>query len=354
MTAASALRSLFVLLACASVQVAHASPADPEPRAAADATTQAVPPSQPQALVTVEVAPSYDDLVRQGIESHETGAFADAHAFLEQAHALAPNARTLRGMGVASFRGGFFARAVRELRAALTHPNKPLEAELRSGAEDVLKRAEAEVLLLSLSVTPGNATVAIDGTEPAHDFDLVLEPGSHTLRVVAEGYAERVISVYALRGFRDRMRVDLLPNASSLPAPGPTSATESSLIPREPPATVWHSHRFRMVTAWSAASLALASTATAVGLFMGAKERVDDIARACASHEAGGCSVAERDQRAQRKHLPAFERGISASIGIAAITAGTAIGMLTWDYLDNGRRIDLRVSATSVSYSQHF
>src|SRR5688572_4431416 len=58
---------------------------------------------------------AYERLVRDAISAHEAGQHAQARRLLVEAHALRPNARTLRGMGVAAFHTGQYVEAIAEL-----------------------------------------------------------------------------------------------------------------------------------------------------------------------------------------------------------------------------------------------
>jgi len=316
------------------------------------ATAWADEPLAPTTPIEPDAKSEYDVIVAQAIEAYANDDFAEAHALFERANALTPNARALRGMGVASFRANHFAAAVRELEAALSHPEKPLSDELRKDVEDVLGRAQAQVLILSLRVTPDDAQVSIDDAAPSTTRDaLVLEPGPHTLRFVADGFDERRIQVQALSGSRETLQVELVPHVAVVPAIDPTqvhagadvgNAAAASLDPQR-------GRRLRVLTMWSSAGLSLAAAGTAVGLFVGAQHRIDSVASACRKSDAGSCSFAERDRLLKSARVNSFERSINATIAIAAVAGATSLATLTWEYFENGRRLDVRLSATSVS-----
>jgi len=299
-----------------------------------------------------EAKSEYDLIVAQAIEAYAGDDFAEAHALFERANALAPNARALRGMGVASFRANHFATALRELEAALSHPEKPLGDELRKDVEDVLARAKAQVLILSLRITPDEAQVSVDSGEPITTRDaLVLDPGPHTLRFVADGFEERRIQVQALSGSRETLQVELVPHVVVKPALDPRKGRAASAVDDAAAYSLdpQQRHRLRVLTMWSTAGLSLAAVGTSVGLFLGAQHRIDSVASECRKSTAGSCSFAERDRLLKSARVTAFERSITASIAIAAVAGATSLATLTWEYFENGRRLDVRLSATSVS-----
>ncbi len=297
----------------------------------------------------------YDAAVREAIAAQSSGDFEGAHALFEQAHALKPNARTLRGMGVASFQGRNFVRAIRELDAALVHPEKPLDAELRRAVDDLRTRASAEVGIWMLRVEPSSALISIDqGAAQAHTEPLVLEPGSHQIAVAADGFVSQTLDITVRRGTREAMGVRLAPITTEQPeevaqaeADRAAEPTQNAPVADRPPSR--RPHRLRMIGFYTALSLSGAAAITATSVFWAGKKRVGAIAKECRSLDAGVCSLEERAALAQDAELKRFQRTTNASWGVAGSALGIAIGLFGWDYFASGLRIDLRVSNTDVS-----
>lgn len=131
----------------------------------------------------------YRDTIAEAVSEFEGGHFEEAFALFRQAHALIPNARTLRGMGMAAFEVRRYPDAVRDLSAALTERNRALTAEQRAEVQALLVRAQGFVGRFRISVTPSDAAVTLDGNplqlEP--DGSLMLQIGTYQLAASAPG-----------------------------------------------------------------------------------------------------------------------------------------------------------------------
>src|SRR5689334_12069641 len=68
----------------------------------------------------------YEALIEAALTEFGAGHWEEARALFRQAHASFPNARTLRGMGMASFELRDYPEALGELGAALTDDRRPL------------------------------------------------------------------------------------------------------------------------------------------------------------------------------------------------------------------------------------
>ncbi len=318
------------------------------------------PANEPDANVAATPA-SYQATVRAAIAAQATGDFDGAHALFKQANGLEPNARTLRGMGVASFQAMRFARALRELDAALVHPEKPLDAELRRAVEDLRVRASAEVGVWILRVEPPEARIAIDDGEPApSQRPLVLDPGLHQLALTAEGFVEQRIEISVMPGTRGPMavrlaKVDAGRDPNDQP-PVPAVLTElpeaaSGPVLRRP---VARAHRRRLIASWTMLSVAGAAGLTSGAFWVTGVVRINEIAKECRKQPGGKCTIAQREREWRAANISDLERNTTIGVsvaGAALVAAGTVLG---WDYFANGGRFDLRLSASSVSVQTRF
>jgi hypothetical protein len=107
----------------------------------------------------------------------------------ERAHALAPSARTLRGLGISAFELRHYVQAVRELEASLVDPRNPLTAEQRSEVNQAVARARRYVGTVSVRVRPERAMLLLDGVE-IKERELLLDVGDDRLTARAEGYRD--------------------------------------------------------------------------------------------------------------------------------------------------------------------
>lgn len=298
---------------------------------------------------------SYDELVGEAIVARDQGDLVRAHALFEAAHQLDGNARTLRGMAITSFQAGRYLRALHEIDAALRHPNKPLDATLRSSMAELRTRAEQQLAWLELTIEPAEAVPSalyVDELERERATSLryQLDPGEHTVRVAALGFVEASVRVQLAPGSDQRLAITLaresvaapavLP-APVLPTPArPPAATSPPAIPRNPR---------RLRTSIALLSLGALTGATAGALYLTGRARLSGIVDACRDQPSGGCLQTERAARIEDAHFPRLERAIRGLAGAGAIVGVTGIALLTRDLRE--RRRAVRVSLLPHGFS---
>src|SRR5215510_11512113 len=72
----------------------------------------------------------FDSLIGEAVREFAAENFVEARSLFERAHALEPNARTLRALGLCAFELKQYTQAASELDAALKDLRKPLTPEL--------------------------------------------------------------------------------------------------------------------------------------------------------------------------------------------------------------------------------
>jgi hypothetical protein len=145
--------------------------------------------------------PSYDQLLDQAVVAFDASDFARARSLFEQAFRLRPNARVLRGMGIAALRLERYSEAYRALSEALKHQVQPLTATQRDEATSLLSWMETTLASVRLHWTPAEPKeyeLLVDGSvlkEPS----IWLLPGSHRVAVHAAGFGavERTLMLAA-------------------------------------------------------------------------------------------------------------------------------------------------------------
>jgi hypothetical protein len=314
--------------------------------------------------------PSYEDLVREAIAAQAAGQFELAHDRFAEAHALSPNARTLRGMGVSSFQASHFARAIGELEGALTHPDKPLGSELVMAVEDLLARARTQVGIVTLSVAPRDADVFVDGEPDARGVDvpLVLDVGRHTLRFAAPMHRDQTLTVDVQLGSRQTAHVNLL-KLDAPPAPLPVPAQLAipervHTVVEQPALPAWaqseparRRHLMRTRAMWSSLGLSAAAGITAYGLRLGTLHRIDEIKRVCSNYHPEthtDCTVPDRNRQIEDAKIHMFEHSLTATSIIAGAALAAAVTLFTLDYFRIGRHVDVSVALDSVRVSGTF
>ena len=178
--------------------------------------------------------PGYRELVEEAVGEHRAGHFAEARALFARAHNIYPNARTLKGLGMAEFELRNYRESAQYLEASLASTVKPLTPELRAEAEQLLGRAKRFLGTVRVLVSPPNVQIMVDGaTAPfGPDGSVVLTAGDHTFDATAIGY-EPSRQVIKVNGGDDQTATFTLVPLPSQPGVSPPPAAAAP-----PPAAV--------------------------------------------------------------------------------------------------------------------
>ncbi len=291
----------------------------------------------------------YRALVSDAIAAQESGHYAEARELFLRADALAPSARTARGVGVCAFQAGDFVTAVLYLERSRTHPNNPLGDELRAAVTELLARASLHVGRVHLDVVPKDARVTVDQVS-RQERDLVLLPGRHVLVLDADGYLPQTIELDVTSG-TERLRIALAaippldPNgSSSTPPDSPglrvgsaargsgSSKTASESQPRGAPRLQPLPVRTRRlnVAMWAMVASTGALVVASAAIELTGQLRSRRIERAC---RRGTCTEAYVNQQTDSARLPQLGVALtltSVAALTAAVTAGSLWGARTW------------------------
>jgi hypothetical protein len=128
-------------------------------------------------------ASDYQRLVEQGLHEYGLGNFSEAKSFFAQAHALSPNARTLRGLGMSSYELRNYVEAINYFEQALDAAERPLTVQMRGEVTQLLKQARGFVSRLQITLEPSHAELRVDTRAAVKDEDgyVLIDPGSHEL-----------------------------------------------------------------------------------------------------------------------------------------------------------------------------
>jgi tetratricopeptide (TPR) repeat protein len=183
---------------------------------------------------------SYSETIKHAVTEYESGNWSEAHTLFSRAHELNPNARTWRGLGLASFELRHYLRAIEELGASLADTRKPLSAAQRGEVEGVLARAQQFLAVYRVSLDPPDAELRVDNqVARLEGGELRLDPGEYALVVRALGYQEQRTTLRAEAGTRADLPVVLVshaqiePEAVKAKEPPPSAAQPFA----EPPPT---------------------------------------------------------------------------------------------------------------------
>jgi tetratricopeptide (TPR) repeat protein len=208
----------------------------------------------------------YATTIDEAVEEATRGNFAEARALFARAHALYPNARTLRGLGMMAYELRLYGESISYYEQALLSRERPLDGALRADAEDQMERARRFVAELKLALTPPGARMSVDGRpiELSASAQVRLDPGPHTLLFDAPGYRSETRSL-DVRGGESLLWTISLPLASTqLGEPKPEVANDDASGRRQdtPPKRLYRNP-------WLWVGVALAAGALATGLGVG-------------------------------------------------------------------------------------
>ncbi len=242
--------------ACALLVVGFASPSA---RAVEDDSADGESPA---------VKKTYRKAIKDGVAEYEARHFEEALSYFRKAHQVHPNARTFRGIGMASFELRDYVTAVRNLTAALDEQRKPLSPDQRKETQDLIDRCRLFVAVYTLKISPPEAQATVDANpvELEPDGTLMLGLGVHTIEARLKGYRTRSLSVPVRGGERKELQITLEPVSTAIRQPqvGASPSGGALVDPTPlPPAKKIGS------TVWFVAGGAAAAATVAAGIYWG-------------------------------------------------------------------------------------
>jgi hypothetical protein len=150
-------------------------------------------------VVQAEEPADYQRTIDAALEEYREAHYEEARGLFQHAHALSPSARTLRGLGMVEFELRHYVASAALLEQALASSQKPLTAEQRVAALELLARTQRFVARYRLQVVPSGLAfqVEVDGVVTALEPEqrLTLSAGEHRVTLSAPGYqtSERVL-----------------------------------------------------------------------------------------------------------------------------------------------------------------
>lgn len=193
--------------------------------AACEAVAQASPDegareaTAPSGASNEEPQGEYKQLIDGALKEYGLRHFERARDLMRRAHAIEPNARTLRGLGKIEFELRNYGESVKYLSEALASQVKPLSEPLRQETLALLERANAYVGRLHVLVDPHTASVMVDGVTVGSGprVELALNDGVHVLELHALGRISYRNPITVERGKQESVHVVLEPIAVDEP-----------------------------------------------------------------------------------------------------------------------------------------
>jgi hypothetical protein len=181
--------------------------------------------------------------IEQAVDEYDAGNYPEAQALFRRAHELFPSARTLRGIGMASFEMRHYVAALRSLTASLEETRRPLTDAQRVHVVDLVERTRGFVVTLHVDVDPPAAALAVDGVPIEREANgaILMDPGHHTLSATSEGRRPRSIELDLESGAEQNLTMSLEPlvaarriievrRAPPLPTPHRTALADALLV----------------------------------------------------------------------------------------------------------------------------
>ena len=171
-------------------------------------------PGAPAGSTAAEETPEYKQAIGQALEEYGLQHYEESRSLFEKAHALDPNARTLRGLGMVEFELRHYVAAEGYLEASLKSGKKPLTEEQRQAVQGLLTRTKQFIAKYELAVepeAPAGMRVELDG-KPVRWGDkepLSVEAGEHVLRVSAPNSEPREVHHDVKGGEQQTLRIEL-------------------------------------------------------------------------------------------------------------------------------------------------
>jgi hypothetical protein len=263
-------------------------------------------------------------LIADAVAEYDAGRFEEARALFRRAHVESPSARTLRGIGMASFELRDYVEATRALEAAEREQRHALTPEQQHHVQGLLARAQTFVGRFTPRLQPANATLLVDG-KPATlepDGTLLLPFGRHLMVAQCPTClpAERQIEV--MGGERQEAQFALAP------AQAAETVRSTSVAPLPPAAARPNSGGHGAAAPWlGGLALAAAAGVVAGGFWWHDRSSKLDLCRAAGD-------------RCENEPVVARENNLAAGVtlGLGAVALGSAISaaILYWSHRDSG------------------
>ncbi len=161
----------------------------------------------------------YRRTIDEALDEFGAAHWEEARVLFQEAHARFPNARTLRGIGMASFELRDYVDAYLTLGEALDSEVRPLPRRMRAQTVALRERAASFLGHLYVETVPTDASVTLDlePVMPDRQGNIYVNSGDHSLAVEAEGYEPQTLRFTVEGGEGKHLRVVL----HQIPPPPP-------------------------------------------------------------------------------------------------------------------------------------
>ncbi len=287
--------------------------------------------------------PEYRATIDAALDEFDAQRWAEARALFERAHAMFPNARTLRGIGMAAYELRDYVAARSALERSLSETRRALTDEQRGQVGALLERARVFVGDFTFGPAPAGSVVDVDGvpTEAQGALEgtpsVALAVGAHevVLRAPDGRVARAQVTVHggehgalalALPDEPAPALGDPARTADASPGPGPEADAAAPSTPD-------------VIGSWVLIGLGGAAVVTGTVLLVLGADDASFVARAPAGTE--WADLAARYDRAAPLQIAG---GITLGVGVAAAAAG-----LVWRMVGGSERAQLSLGPGGLS-----
>jgi hypothetical protein len=269
-------------------------------------------------------------LIGDAVAEYDAGHYQEARALFRQAHEKSPTARTLRGIGMASFEMRDYVEAARSLAASLRDQRRPLTPEQKKHAEALLARANTFVGRYTVKFKPESASLFVDGhpAELEPDGVLLLAFGRHqiSLRCASCAPAEKDEDVEVSGGEHKTIELALAAAPPSAPADtagsvtGAAGASGGTIVAQPGEHDVEASSHAHLWFMGGAVAAALGAGGSAI--WWSNRQHELDVCR------NGETSALECTSESTIVNQRKTAIGLTIGLGAAAVVSGVAAGLL--------------------------
>jgi hypothetical protein len=258
----------------------------------------------------------YRTMLEEAVSEYDAHRYEEARALFRRAHEISPNARTLRGIGMASFELREYIEALRSLEASLVDKRRALTPTQRTQVEALIDRTRAFVGRFFLKLSPKETIVRVDGAPSVVESDgsLLLSFGRHTLTAESPGSTAETREINVIGGERQELAFQLRPEAPAVagkvPGGGAASGGEASASSG--------------AAYWFAGAGVLA--AGAVGGFLWSSHEGSELSKCTQANATQGMGCDNSGSISTNKHVAL---GVAVGSGVAALAMGI-IGTVVW------------------------
>lgn len=263
----------------------------------------------------------YTQVLRDALAESEAENWPEAKALFEKAHALYPNARTLRGLGMVAFAARRYVDSIDYLRSALAHEVRPLTEAQRAHAQGLINQSNTFVGRFTLALTPSESALLVDG-KPARFEEpgvLILDPGEHELVASAPEHVESVRKLSVSGGEQGTVTIELRPVANEAATPATplvlVQKDAAKKAPEDAPARLW---------TWVALGSAGAFGVAALAFHLNGQGENQDIIDECRAMDGGECTPKQKRDFIADSSIGAMDVLTNLSLGLAGASLVTA------------------------------